>query len=427
MAVGFRIADARGHRLGAPHRGARGQCRRQRLHAQSRVGAQVVTRHFLALTQRPGIDVDMQHLRLRPELTAAAGVVGEGAADRDDQVGLRQILEPDLGREAARDADAVQVVVEESSCRQRRGQQSTRLGGQRPARGPRLGFDRAQAGKHDHAFGGRNQLRGLRHVIRMRWHRREARQQFLRGRRQLLRSGPGPFLQIERNADHHRASFAARLQERIANRDRHALGQVQGMVVRARCLDDRRLIDPLVVPAALERRLSGKHHQRQMGTHGRRERRDQLRDAGPAGDRCNAHFRRLARVGHRGCDGAMLVPDVDHATSLLGQSRRPVHVRIAHQRKAGAHALLDEGLGKDIVDMQFGFSRHRCNSRRLASTSLTPSAPAILRRHRRRERTSIGKIMGVSTADAHTVMPAITFHRSVFASKPMPGTSGMRT
>jgi hypothetical protein len=179
VAVGFRIVDTRGHGLGAPHLAARRQCRRQRLHAQPCIGAEMVARHFLALTQRAGIDVDMQHLRLWPELAAAAGVVGEGAADHDHQVGLFQIFEPDLGREAPRDADAVQVVVEESPCRQRRGQQSARFGGQRPARRPRLGFDRAQAGKHDHAFGGRNQLRGLCHVIRMRWHRREARQQFV--------------------------------------------------------------------------------------------------------------------------------------------------------------------------------------------------------------------------------------------------------
>ena len=39
---------------------------------------------------------------------------------------------------------------------------------------------------------------------------------------------------------------------------------------------------------------------------------------------------------------------------------RPVHVRITHQCKTGAHALLDEGLRKNIVDMQFGFVRHNC-------------------------------------------------------------------
>jgi hypothetical protein len=45
---------------------------------------------------------------------------------------------------------------------------------------------------------------------------------------------------------------------------------------------------------------------------------------------------------------------------VLAHPRGPVHVRIAHQRKAGLHALLDESVGEDIVDMWFGFSRH-CN------------------------------------------------------------------
>ncbi|MNC98084.1 hypothetical protein D3C83_159420 [compost metagenome] len=76
----------------------------------------------------------------------------------------------------------------------------------------------------------------------------------------------------------------------------------------------------------------------------------------------------------------MLVPDIDHATSLLGHSRAPVHVRIAQQRKTGAHALLDEGLGKDIVDTWFGFTRHRCDSSRLV----------FIARRKRTERTSAG-------------------------------------
>ena len=114
VTVGFCIAHARGHGLGAPLITALRQCRRQCLHAQPRVGAQVVARHFLALVYRDGIDVDVQHFRLAPELAPAAGVKSERAADHDDEVGLRQVLEPDLGREAARDAHAVRVVVEQS-------------------------------------------------------------------------------------------------------------------------------------------------------------------------------------------------------------------------------------------------------------------------------------------------------------------------
>ncbi len=256
---------------------------------------------------------------------------------------------PDLGREAARDADAEGIVVEQASRRQRRRQQAARLGGERAARGPCAGFDRAEARQHDHAFGAGKQLRGARHIVGMRRNRRGARQQLVRGRGQIRRPVPGPVLQIERNADHHRPALAARLQEGVADRDRHALGHVQAMIGGARRGDERRLVDLLVVPAALQRRFAGKHHHRQVRAHGRGERGDQLRDAGPAGDGRHAHVAGLARVRHGGGERAMLVPHVDHAASLLGQSRGPVHVRIAKQREAGAHALLDEGLREDVV------------------------------------------------------------------------------
>jgi hypothetical protein len=75
----------------------------------------------------------------------------------------------------------------------------------------------------------------------------------------------------------------------------------------------------------------------------------------------------------------MLVSHIDHAASLLSQTRSPVHVRIAHQRKAGARTLLDKGLGKDIVDVWLGFVGHRCILPGLALI-LSPLAPAI--RHR---------------------------------------------
>ena len=71
-----------------------------------------MARHFLALADRDGVDIDLQHLRLRPELAAAARVVGERAADRDDEVGLLQVFETDFRREAARDADAEGIVME---------------------------------------------------------------------------------------------------------------------------------------------------------------------------------------------------------------------------------------------------------------------------------------------------------------------------
>src|SRR5262245_64126090 len=125
-----------------------------------------MTRHFLALTDRDGVDIDLQHLRLGPELAAAAGVVGERAADCDDEVGWRKVLEPYLGREAARDADAERVVVEQASRRQRGRKQSARPRRQSPAGGPRSRLDRTQASKHHDPFGAGNQLRSARYVVR---------------------------------------------------------------------------------------------------------------------------------------------------------------------------------------------------------------------------------------------------------------------
>ncbi|MGQ0547140.1 MAG: hypothetical protein ACT4P3_17710 [Betaproteobacteria bacterium] len=89
VAVGLRIADARRHRIAAPACATSAvpgrQRRRQCLDAQARVGPQVMARDLLALADRDGIDIDLQHLCLRPELAAATRVVGERAADRDDE------------------------------------------------------------------------------------------------------------------------------------------------------------------------------------------------------------------------------------------------------------------------------------------------------------------------------------------------------
>src|SRR5262245_41678080 len=54
----------------------------------------------------------------------------------------------------------------------------------------------------------------------------------------------------------------------------------------------------------------------------------------------------------------MLVPDVDHAASLVGQPGGPIHVRIAEEREAGLHLLLREGVGEDVVHAELVFSLH---------------------------------------------------------------------
>jgi hypothetical protein len=58
----------------------------------------------------------------------------------------------------------------------------------------------------------------------------------------------------------------------------------------------------------------------------------------------------------------MLVPDIDHAASLLGQARGPIHVRIPEKSKTCSHILLREGLGEDVVHAGLGFILHRRNS-----------------------------------------------------------------
>ena len=129
-----------------------------------------MARHLLALIDGDRIDIDLQHLRLRPELSAAARVEGERAADRDDEVGLLQVFEADFRREAAGDADAERIVVEEPARRKRRRQQSTCLRRQCTASHARSGFDRAQAREHDDPLGAGNEFRGGNDIVGMRRH-----------------------------------------------------------------------------------------------------------------------------------------------------------------------------------------------------------------------------------------------------------------
>src|SRR4051812_29224489 len=117
MAVRLRIADARGHRIAAPRAIASRQRCCQCLHSEARIRSKVMTRDLLALADADRIDIDLQHLCLRPELPAAAGVERERAAHRDDEIRILQVLEADFRREAARDADAEGIVVEEAPRR----------------------------------------------------------------------------------------------------------------------------------------------------------------------------------------------------------------------------------------------------------------------------------------------------------------------
>ena len=111
----------------------------------------------------------------------------------------------------------------------------------------------------------------------------------------------------------------SRRQESVAYGLRHARGVMQRVVAGAGRPDERRLLDALVVPGGAERRLAGENDQRQAGPDRRRQRGQHLRQAGAAGDRGHADLAALAGVGHGRGDGAVLVPDVDHAGAELHQ------------------------------------------------------------------------------------------------------------
>ena len=222
VAVGLRIANALRHRIASPAAAAGRQRGGQCLDAQARIGSQVVARHLLALAYRDRVDIDLQHLRLGPELAAAARMVGKRAANRDDEVRFLQILEADLGRSFPR-------------CRRRtdrRGRGRAReawspaihpSSRQAPGKQPRPCLHCTKPREHDNALGTCEELRCFRHIVGMRQHGRGTRQQLARRFWQSLRPGPRAILQIERDADHHRPALAARLKER-AHRERHALG-----------------------------------------------------------------------------------------------------------------------------------------------------------------------------------------------------------
>ena len=153
------LVQARRHGFAAPCRGANRQSRSERLDPQARVGAKVMTRHFLSLVDRDRVDVDLQGLRLRIELPPAARGVGERTADCDDEVSLCYLLEPHLSGKAAGDADAVAIVLEQSAHRDRHALRhvKARIGSARHGDEWRLidalvistAFERRFAGKHD--------------------------------------------------------------------------------------------------------------------------------------------------------------------------------------------------------------------------------------------------------------------------------------
>ena len=103
-------------------------------------------------------------------------MVGERAADRDDEIGFLEVFDADLGRVAAGDADAERIVVEKTARGQRRHEQSADLGGECAAGRACAGFDRPEPCEHNHALGTGEELRSFDDVVRMRRHRRRTRQ-----------------------------------------------------------------------------------------------------------------------------------------------------------------------------------------------------------------------------------------------------------
>ena len=145
----------------------------------------------------------------------------------------------------------------------------------------------------------------------------------------------------------------AREMKRLAHELMHALRAVRGDVMRAGRHHERRLLDRLIVPAGVDRRLAGKDDQRDARPRRHRQRGHELGDAGPAGDGGNADLAGRAVIAHGHGAGAMLVPDGErvHAVEVL-HGRGPMHVAVAHQGEMGVDAFGREGMGQRFVDRQ---------------------------------------------------------------------------
>jgi hypothetical protein len=278
-------------------------------------------------------------------------VLGEAAADRNDEVGFREAFARDLAGETARDADREGVADEEAAGWQRGGEQAVAALRERAAGGGGAGQLRAAPGHDDHAAGASHRIRRAGKVVRMRRNRPDLRHQSVRRGGQRLLASPGRLLKVEGHADDDRPTLAPRLQEGVADAGNQPGRVVERVIGGPGRRDERGLVDRLVVPGCPQRRLAGEDDQRDAGAHGGGQRRHDLCEAGATSDGGETNVVTHARIRHGGGDGAVLVPHVDHPRAKFGEPRRKVHVGVAEQGEAGVDLLLEKRFGEDVVGL----------------------------------------------------------------------------
>ncbi|HEY8874917.1 MAG TPA: hypothetical protein VIM52_17945 [Stellaceae bacterium] len=243
------------------------------------------------------------------------------------------------------------VVVEEPLAEEARRQEGAALLGEGFERGFRAGPDRAAPGDDHRTLGLGDQRDDLVDDRRVGRRALRGRDQIAR-RRVVRRIGEHLVLEIERHAEHDRPALGARQVERLADIVERPSDRANGDKGGAGRQRQRRLVDLLQIPGSGERRIAGKHHQRDVAARRHGQRRHDLGVARSAGHRGDADLAGGAgiAVGHR--DGAVLVAGVDQPRPLVvGHRRRPVHVRVAHQGEQHVGALGGEGLGQNVANL----------------------------------------------------------------------------
>ena len=167
------------------------------------------------------------------------------------------------------------------------------------------------------------------------------------------------FGKIERNADNDRTPLGLCLTEGVADADGESGRVVKTTIGGAGGGNEGGLVDCLIVPGAAEWRLAGNDDKRNTGAHRRWKRRHQLRQPGSTGHGGNPDLTCFAGIGHGGCDGAMLVTDMDHLRAETGKMRRHMHVGVAKQCETVADIFRRHRLGEDFVPVPVFMVAHQ--------------------------------------------------------------------
>ena len=310
---------------------------------------QVAVRGLAPLLIPGRVGIDLQDVRGREQLAAVDGVVGEASPDCDHKIGVGEDLARRVGREASRDAEIERMVVEQAPRRQGGGQIGAAQLGELDTCVARARADRAAPGDDDDTLGRPDKLR--RPLDRLRSRTDGLHRWSKRGGRHVGRPHNRLLLQIHGHAKHDGLPPQAGMQERARDLSEREIGIVDRHVVGAAGLHERQLLDPLVVPSRPERAFAGENDERDLGTHGGRESRHDLREAWAAGHRGDPHLGCRVGIAHGHGAGAMLVPHVERPGAELGQAACPVHVAVAQQGEMLGDALRRERLRERFVKL----------------------------------------------------------------------------